>query len=247
MLNLHHRDIFTVLCEDLIANVKEETNQKKLVKEILNRFEKWKSLFNKIRPDGLNGEEQRGLYGELYFLRKLLSTNNFDYSEVIDSWGGSEKKVQDFQSKKWAVEVKTSHGKNHQKVHISNERQLDSSNLEDLFLYHISLEVMQKSGESLNDIIDEIRLFLQANIIAFNQFNNKLVQAGYFSFQKDFYENIGYNIRQDTFYKVVNDFPRIQESDIMNGVGDVKYSIILSQCKPFIVDVQEVFDKKVIG
>ena len=42
-------------------------------------------------------------------------------------------------------------------------------------------------------------------------------------------------------YKVENDFPRIQENEIRVGVGDVKYSIILSQCKYFIIDVNRVF------
>ena len=123
LLNFQHKDIFTVLCEDLIASIATETNERKLVKEILNRFEKWKSLFNKIGLQGLTSEEQRGLFGELYFLRKYLQ-NNTNFLEIVNTWIGTEKQVRDFQSETWAVEVKTTHGNNHQKVHISNERQL---------------------------------------------------------------------------------------------------------------------------
>jgi len=71
LTNILHEDIFCVLCEDLIASISSETNEKQLVKTILNRFEKWKLLFTKIISQGLTPEEQRGLFGEPYFLRKF--------------------------------------------------------------------------------------------------------------------------------------------------------------------------------
>ena len=242
LLNFQHKDIFTVLCEDLITSIASETNEKKLVKEILNRFEKWKSLFNKIGLQGLTSEEQRGLFGELYFLRKYLQTNG-NYIEVVNTWIGSEKQVRDFQCGTWAVEVKTTHGNNHQKVHISSERQLDIANLDDLYLYHISLEQMQNSGETLNAIIESVIEILKTDTLALNKFKNKIYEAGYFELQKDLYDTIGYFIRQNTFYKVEDDFPRIQENEIRTGVGDVKYSIILSQCLRFAQDETIVFEK----
>mgnify|MGYP003489315598 CR=1 FL=1 len=241
LLNFQHKDIFTVLCEDLITSLSAETNEKKLVKEILNRFEKWKSLFSKIGVQGLTPEEQRGLFGELYFLRKYLQGNS-NFLEVVNTWIGTERDVRDFQSGNWAVEVKTTHGNNHQKVHISSERQLDTTNLANLFLYHISLEQMQNSGESLNDIVDSVLECLQSDALALNKFKSKIYEVGYFDMQRSLYESIGYFIRQNTFYKVENDFPRIQESEIRVGIGDVKYSIILSQCTNFIVDEEIILE-----
>jgi hypothetical protein len=241
LLNLEHKDIFSVLCEDLILSIAVETNERKVISEVLNRFEKWKSLFSKVGLQGLRPEEQRGLFGELYFLRIFLQTNNDLYS-VIKSWVGSEKQIRDFQSGNWAVEVKTTSGNNHQKVFISSERQLDSTNLENLFLYHISLEQQQNSGETLNDIVDSIFDILSSETIALNKFKNKIYEVGYFDSQRNIYEVNGYHIRQDAFYKVENDFPRIVENDIRTGVGDVKYSIILSRCTPFLIKESEVFD-----
>ncbi len=241
LLNFEHKDIFAVLCEDLIASIANETNEKKIIKLILNRFEKWKSLFNKIKPQGLSPEEQRGLYGELTFIKKYLQESD-DYEYIIDSWVGSEKQVRDFQNNDWAVEVKTTHGNNHQKVHINNERQLDLSNIEKLFLYHISLEQLQNTGESLNELIDSLSEKLTTDMVAFTKFKSKLYEVGYFDFQRNLYDSIGYIIRQDVFYEIENEFPRIEEKDIRIGVGDVKYSIILSQCIPFIIDEQFVFE-----
>lgn len=241
LLNFEHKDIFAVLCEDLIMSIANETNEKKIIREVLNRFEKWKSLFSKIGLQGLKPEEQRGLYGELYFLRKFLRNNN-DFISVVNTWIGTAKEVRDFQSNSWAVEVKTTHGNNHQKVYISSERQLDISNLENLFLYHISLEQLQNSEETLNDIVDSVSEILRIETISLNKFKSKLYEVGYFDLQRNLYENIGYRIRQDDYYKVENDFPRIEENDIRPGVGDVKYSIILSQCTPFVINEVDVFN-----
>ncbi len=35
-------------------------------------------------------------------------------------------------------------------------------------------------------------------------------------------------IREEDFYKIEKSFPRIEEKELMKGVGDVKYSIILT-------------------
>lgn len=241
LLNFEHKDIFAVLCEDLIASIASETNEKKLIREILNRFEKWKSLFNKIGLQGLSPEEQRGLFGELYFLRKFLQSGN-DFLSIVNAWIGAEKQIRDFQSNSWAVEVKTTHGNNHQKVHISSERQLDKSNLENLFLYHLSLEQQQNSGETLNDIVNSVAEILKTETIALNKFKSKLYEVGYFDLQRNIYDAIGYHIRQDVFYKVENEFPRIEEADIRNGVGDVKYSVVISQCSGYIRTEKQVFN-----
>ena len=155
--------------------------------------------------------------------------------------GRPEKQVKDFQSGSWGVEVKTTHGNNHQKVLVSSERQLDTSNLDNLFLYHLSLETRQQSGETLNEIVDSICELLTEDVISLNRFKSKLLEAGYFDLHRQFYEDTGYYIRQDVFYKVEKEFPRIEERDIRNGVGDVKYSIIISQCLKFIKPKEEVF------
>ena len=64
LLGNQHRDIFSVLCEDLIASISTVTNETQLVKELLNRFENWKSFFDSAAAQGLSAEEQRGLVGE---------------------------------------------------------------------------------------------------------------------------------------------------------------------------------------
>ena len=232
LINNQHKDIFAVLCEDLISSISGETNEKQLVRTVLNRFEKWKSLFNKFALQGLSPEEQRGLFGELFFLRKFLSHNS-NFQNVLNTWVGTSMEIRDFQFNDWALEVKTTIGNNHQKVHISSERQLDITHLESLYLYHLSLEKAQEGGESLPQIINSILEILQSDIISVNRFKAKLYEVGYFDQQEDLYAAVGYHVRQDNFYKVEGEFPRLQENELRNGVGDVKYSII-SHCQQYI-------------
>lgn len=241
LINIQHKDIFSVLCEDLIESIKSESKEKQLVRALLNRFEKWKSLFSRLNSQGLSPEEQRGLFGELYFLRKFIQQRS-DFQHVLDSWVGPSGEVRDFQMNNWALEVKTTHGNNHQKVQISSERQLDNTHLEKLFLYHISLEKVQESGESLNQIITSINDILAIDTIALTRFKAKLYEVGYFEYQADLYNDTGYFIRQDAFYRVRDNFPRIQENEIRSGVGDVKYSIVLSQCKDYEESEPSVFE-----
>lgn len=99
----------------------------------------------------------------------------------------------------------------------------------------------QQSGETLNQIVDAVTEILTKDFTALNQFRNKLIEGGYFDHHRPLYEETGYFIRQEVFYKVENAFPRIEEKDIRNGVGDVKYSIIVSQASGYVQSEQEVF------
>ena len=115
LLNKQHKDIFSILCEDLIFGVSYLNTEQLLVEKLLERLAKWQSLFEKIGKQGLSDEAQRGLYGEVYFLRNFLNRSSDSYY-CLKSWLGPEKSIQDFQYANWAVEVKTTHGNNHQKI-----------------------------------------------------------------------------------------------------------------------------------
>ncbi|PWJ57384.1 putative PD-(D/E)XK family protein DUF4420 [Dyadobacter jejuensis] len=243
LLNKQHKDIFSTLCEDLIFGISEVTTEENLVEKLLERLAKWQSLFEKIGKQGLSNEAQRGLYGEIYFLRFFLNST-LDKKYCLKSWLGPERSVQDFQYSNWAVEVKTTHGNNHQKIHISSERQLDDSITEKIFLYHLSLDLRLGNGESLNGLIDEVSELLSSHTIASGLFKLKLLESGYYETHKKLYAEMGYIIRQENIYRISGNFPRITESQISRGIGDVSYSIILSESEDWKV-TQEILLKEI--
>lgn len=237
LLNKQHKDIFSTLCEDLIFGVSDVSTEQTLVEKLLERLAKWQSLFEKVGKQGLSDEAQRGLYGEIYFLRFFL-TNNSNKNYCVKSWLGQEKSIQDFQYSNWAVEVKTTHGNNHQKIHITSERQLDDSIIEKIFLFHLSLDVRVGNGESLNILIDEVSELLNDNTMASNLFKLKLLESGYYDIHKPLYDERGYTIRQENIYRVTGNFPRITENQTPIGVGDVRYSIVLSESEEWRINHQ---------
>ncbi len=235
LLNKQHKDIFSTLCEDLIFGVSEVSTELTLVEKLLERLAKWQSLFEKIGKQGLSDEVQRGLYGEIYFLRFFLSSVS-DKNYCVKSWLGPEKSIQDFQYSNWAVEVKTTHGNNHQKIHITSERQLDDTIIKKIFLYHLSLDVRVGNGESLNILIEDVSELLSDNTMASNLFKLKLLESGYYDIHKPLYDERGYSIRQENLYRVSGNFPRITENQIPIGVGDVRYSIVLSESEEWRIN-----------
>jgi len=241
LLNAQHKDIFSTLCEDLIYGVSEIIDENILIDKLVERLIKWQSLFEKIGSQGLSDNAQRGLFGELFFLRKYIS-NSSDCVKCINAWMGPEKAIQDFQFSDWAVEVKTTHGKNHQKIHVSNERQLDDSIIPNIFLFHLSLDIRVRYGETLNFIIEDILNLLSENSFAINIFKLKLIESGYFDIHKKLYDDTGYTIRQENIYSVIGNFPRITEKQIPTGVGDIKYSIVLSESEEWKIDESRLFD-----
>lgn len=242
LLNNQHRDVFSILCEDLIHRVEEIDSEADLVKQLLIRLEKWRLLFEKLRQKGLSAEAQRGLFGELVFLNKfIIESNNPDY--CVNSWKGSAKAVQDFQYSDWGVEVKTTHGKNQQKLHISSERQLDSSLVPNIYLIHISLEVREGFGTTLNQIVKDTNEILENSPAALSSFRLKLLEIGYFEHHQDLYASAGYSVRQTICYRITDDFPRITEAMIPSGIGDVKYSLVVSASENWMIDLLEIINE----
>jgi hypothetical protein len=242
LLNQYSQEVFNVLIQDIINKISPLTDEKHILKFFVARIETWRMLFEKTDQDALSAEAQQGLYGELFFLRKWILVSGEEKDRCVQAWLGIDNDLRDFQIGQWAIEVKTTRGNNHQKIHINSERQLDTSKLDQLWLYHLSLEIQQQNGETLNQIVDSMCELLMEDALVLTEFKSKLLRGGYLLSHKSFYESRGYQIREETFYTVKDNFPRIEESQVPNGVGDVKYSIILSEYSRFIINESIVFE-----
>ena len=72
--------------------------------------------------------------------------------------------------------------------------------------------------------------------MASNLFKLKLLESGYYDIHMPLYEERGYTIRQENLYRVSGNFPRITENQIPIGVGDVRYSIVLSESEEWRIN-----------
>ncbi len=236
------KDIFSVLCEDLIGSVSKETDEKKVVAELLNRMEKWHALLEKAASSGLTGEAQRGLFGELYLLNKMLYQLS-DRTACLQSWTGATGQPKDFQGTAWAVEVKTCLSGNHYKIQVNGERQLDTRSLDFCALHQIILERSKEGGTSLNQLVDEIYENLKDDFTLLTRFRSLLAEAGYFDRHRDLYDEPSYVVKQENSFEVNGEFPRIQPDEVRAGVGDIKYIINVVDCLPWNISESELFNK----
>ena len=218
-------DIFASICANIVSSILEVESEREGVRLVLAQLRKWKDLFSKRRSQKLSTQEQQGLYGELFFLKKLLHL--IDKAKATTSWIGPEMSPKDFQSDMWAVEVKTTSATSHSGISINGELQLDESNIEHLFLYNLIVEVLEKDGQTLPEIIVAIRELLAGDNIAEEIFESKLLLSGYYDLDEEFYKERHYHIRKEQYFQVKDEFPRIKKDELRMGVSDVKYSISL--------------------
>jgi hypothetical protein len=229
---IRYADVFTALVSDLSDHVARQPDDAGAVEAFLARLGKWQK-FLESHSEGMGEEAQRGLYGELKFLRDHVLPRLG--TDGVSAWTGARRTPQDFQFPGCAVEVKTSTAKQLQTLRISNERQLDDTHLEALFLYHLSLEPLRGTGETLPQMVAALRSLLADGSTARTQFEDALIEVGYLDAHAPRYAATGYSIRQENLFRVREGFPRLIESDLPVGVGDVTYSISVAECQHFTV------------
>lgn len=231
--NEDFKSVFTVLLEDLVERLELARNDKECVAIMINRLAIWKSFMKGYRPEGLTPDEQRGLFGELHFLENCLIPRYGP--RIVEAWVGPENANQDFHYNDCAVEVKTTVQKKPQHIRISNERQLDQGSFRHLFLWHISVDETQTAGETLCEKVKSVRELLGDSVPMQIRFTDKLNIFGYNESQTSMYSRV-YAPRFSEFFLAGIGFPRIVEPDLMDGVGNIRYSISLDVCERFAVD-----------
>jgi hypothetical protein len=227
-----YADVFTTLVDDVVAHVSRATSDVTAVRLLLERLDRWQAFLRRHAAEGLGEESQQGLYGELWFLGNHVIPVRGPRAGV-GCWKGPEAAAQDFQVPGLAVEVKTVASKQHQKLAISNERQLDSTGVGVLLVFHLSLDVRDGNGESLPARVHVVRELLTVDAVAATEFERLLFDSGYLDCHAPAYETRGYTIREANFFEVRDGFPRIVESDLPKGVGDVRYTISVAECKNY--------------
>lgn len=230
-----YHEVFAAICDDLFMKLRALSNSRDLVKTFLNRVRLWQIFFEKQAGAGLSDEAQKGLYGELYFLKNFLLPLRAD-KEALQCWMGSAGRQHDFQLGTLSVEVKTSAAKQHQTLRIASEQQLDDTLVERLFLFHLSVSLVENGSATLPALVDDIRQTLAESVSTVELFDNVLLERGFSDAHRHLYEHTGYSIRRSGLYAVHDGFPRIRENDLRTGVGDVGYSISLDGCSDYVVD-----------
>jgi hypothetical protein len=64
-------EIFAVLAVDLLNTVAREAKSGSGLNQSINRLAMWQGLFDRLPPDGMSAERQRGLFGEWPYSKRF--------------------------------------------------------------------------------------------------------------------------------------------------------------------------------
>jgi len=229
-----HRDIFIIVCEDLILCLRECKNIKQRKIELIHFLKRWSRFFERCGYEGLSQSQQMGLFGELFWLNFMIE-KGVDINKALISWKGCEHGYHDFVFGDRVLEVKTTRTKEPQKVRIGNERQLDDQGFRSLHLFILTLHSIRGNENSLPELVDQIRRLLGGSS-ASAPFERSLIKAGYLDVHAAAYST-KYVVKKKELFQVQNGFPRIIR--IPEGTGDLSYSITVSACKDFNKDIPD--------
>jgi len=241
LANSQYRDVFSALCSDVAGIIAGKSSQKSGVTALVRRLHAWQKFMQLHSRSGLSAEQVRGLYSELGVLEHLLMPH-VGHTEAVEMWQGRQG-LHDFRNGERALEVKSSTVKSDPVVSISRLNQIDEADLASLHLCFVPIEEGHDQGETLPDAISRLREALKDQLGAAQRLEDLLVAYGYHDSQAGLYSEILLRSGQPQLFLVSGQFPRLQVSEISNGIVSGKYSIRLSACADYLVDQTTFLDE----
>lgn len=227
--------VITSICKSILSINENED----LITHLVNDLNEWRIFFDKYKGNLIPLEKQKGLFGELYFIQNYL-LQKYNASEIIEMWKGPDGAHHDFEFDRIAIEIKTTANKEHKKFTISSEKQLDNLGLDNLYLCLFSLNIHENEiGISLFEIANQ--LVESMNSVDRFNFEIKLLKAG-LSLKNKIENNYRFTLADNQFFEVKDGFPKITYANIPSGVGDLKYSVMVSACIPYKLDFKKIIN-----
>lgn len=233
------KDIFALFIQNILEDIENSVTESEALTTTLNVISKWKKLFDKINFNGLSIEQQKGLIGELLFFNYLLD-NKKSSGSILNAWTGADFDDKDFTFGTIGVEIKMTSSK-YPKIKITNERQLDTENLSELFLMLYTTEDVKESGFSLNSLVEQTLQKISTDDER-NFFNERLLLLGYREDDREHYNKM-YSLKKGFAFSVTSVFPKIVKSQLSLGIYNTSYSIELSAVESFIIDIENILGK----
>lgn len=231
--DLSQMDVFETLCHDVVGAGESAESIDEALLRTIQRTYRWHHLLRGGKPNGLSLEEQRGLVGELAYLRKLVE--KLGPEMAIEGWTGPSGAARDFEFINTCIEVKTKRVAAKPYVSISSAVQL--ADIEDCRLFLNVQNVasaVSPDGLSLHDHVDLTARLFQNSSNAFDKWEDALYSTGYDPTND--YEDRRWHLFIDETYEVRDGFPRIT-TPLLPGVEMVKYAIDLNACSDFKTDI----------
>lgn len=230
-----HRDIFERLCRDIVASAGRAASEREAVAVTLARTWRWHHLLTGGTDGKLGPEEQKGLAGELLLMERHL-LNCLSPREVLDAWHGPLGSPKDFEIGRLCVEVKARRGAATPHITISSADQLDTVGIDELFLSIVELDQAPSDtfqSFTLTDLAARIRDRLLQLDSSVGELLDRLLAAAGFDWRDDYFD-WRWIEGASRLFRVTDGFPRLSASLLPSGISNVRYTISLQDCVPFM-------------
>lgn len=235
----HSSEIFDAVLQNLVDHLVTE-RELSLYSSVYKVLDRWRNFFQRGGFKKLTEEQQRGLFGELWFIKEWLDHHPGQPPLIIDQWEGPTKGRIDFKGSRCGLEIKTAIDKLSKSIKISNENQLKLSEAVDsIYLYVCFLEQSKTHGKSLQELALEVRSDLaeRSERIAL-KYNDMMTDLG---FREEEYTETLYFVEKIEVYEAREEFPRLTRDDLPKGISHVSYNIDLTHCIEFKRDIDAAY------
>lgn len=209
-------------------------NRTRLVQNVLA---KWRRFWSGVAQGELSKEQQLGLFGELWFLNRWLAPS-VGVERAIKMWRGPAGARNDFEASGIAIEVKTT-GRVDRTHVVHGLDQLLAPPGGQLMLFSLFVREEASGAQSLPLQVAEARGLIAEDYAHQSQFDALIHAAGYDDRLASEYGKLMLRICDEGLYKVVQGFPRLIPSSLINGVpagvGAIEYELRLDAAKQWLL------------
>ena len=214
--------VFFEMCRDLLTCAENSSDEAQALKKFWQRYAHWQNLFAAAKNDLLTPEQQRGLIGELLFLREQIQGGR-PLVEAVEGWLGALKEHQDFSYGETWFEIKTV-SEQADKIRIPSLEQLSLERRGELVVYRLA---KTSDGFSLNSLVKDVSQLLSRKISAAQKFEALLFAAGYV-WHKEYGENF-YRTAEVMRFVVDENFPHLSKKFLPPAIVEASYSLNLRE------------------
>lgn len=230
----HLDQLFSAIAAEMVGELSSASDS---ASPVCHRvLQRWREMIERERLRLLGKDQSVGLFGELHLLSELVHHS----TSALEAWIGPDAGRHDFRRAATALEVKTSTSRSGRRCSIHGHEQLECPEGGKLFLAYIRLEESD-IGTSLPDLVATI---LSSGVERCS-FEEKLLRVGYDFRDTELYRHLKFKVREQRFYEIGPDFPKIVSSSFASGklpagIVSLQYEIELASEPPVPLPGSEV-------
>lgn len=220
-------EVFVKFCWDLIECSRESNNPEA---ELLFQYKKWRRMFASLVGEGMSDQVQKGLLGELLYLRELIE--RIGQQRAVAAWQGPDGCDQDFVFETGWSEIKTVKT-SATDVSISSLQQLERQDIGWLIVYFADKDNSDAvTSVSVKDVAMKIADLISDDMVH-DLFECKLARAGYVGGDISYNK---YHVEKRKVFGVNGRFPRICPENVPAAVSMAQYALSLPAIQQFEVE-----------